>query len=75
MPGRAHKPAVATSSDIELQSDAERFVEALQAEDDGNADTADKTALQRQYRECTDKVLPSDPCMQRPCYSQLRKLT
>ncbi len=61
---------MATSSDVQLQSEAERFVEALQAEGDGEADTTDKSALQRQYRECTDKVLPSVQCMQSLCYDQ-----
>ena len=47
------------SRDAQLQSEAERFVEALQAEDvtaDEPADRTDKATLQRQYRECKDKV-------------------
>ena len=57
--GSGHRCAVATSRDAQLQSEAERFVEALQAEDvtaDEPADSTDKAALQRQYRECKDKV-------------------
>lgn len=68
MPGRAaHKRAVATSSDVQLQSDAERFVEALQAEDLEHVDAVDKIGLQQQYKECTDKVHTFGPllCMHR----------
>ncbi len=49
--------SVASSEEIQLQSEAERFVESLQSAAAGFEEpTAQKAALQAEYNQCKEKV-------------------